>query len=200
MFGAALAFAVGAGIALVACSGGGGTTATAIVATATVVPPATPPCSGAERVTPSQADDARFKAGSPERASLIEASTTGTRLTVAGVVLSTDCRPVAEATLDFWQADDSGAYDNVGFRLRGHQTTGPDGRYELETIVPGIELGRARHINVTVTGANHAPLTTRLYFAGDPSNAADPAFGDVLAMAVEQAGEAKVGGFDFVLR
>ena len=200
MFGSAYFLSVAAGIALVACSGGGGSTAKAIVATTTVVPPATPPCSGEQRVTPSQPDDASFKAGSPERASLIEAATAGTRLTIAGIVLSTDCRPVAGATLDFWQADGSGAYDNAGFRLRGHQTTGADGRYKLDTIVPGLEAGRARHINVKIDAANHAALTTQLFFAGDASNATDRAFRDVLAMAVEQSGAAKAAGFDFVLR
>ncbi len=116
------------------------------------------------------------------------------------MVLSTDCRPVAGATLDFWQADESGAYDNAGFRLRGHQATGADGRYKLETIVPGVETGRARHIHVKVEAANHAALTTQLFFAEDASNAADSNFSDALAMAVEQDGASRAAGFDFVLR
>jgi protocatechuate 3,4-dioxygenase beta subunit len=151
-------------------------------------------------VTPGRSEDASFKAGSPERASLVEAGSAGTRLTVTGVVLSTDCQPVGGATLDFWQADGSGAFDNVGYGLRGYQTTDAEGRYKLETIVPGVEAGRARHINVRVEAANHAALTTQLFFAGDASNAADSNFSDALAMAVEQAGAAKAAGFDFVLR
>jgi protocatechuate 3,4-dioxygenase beta subunit len=37
----------------------------------------------------------------------------GQRLVVAGTVLTTDCRPVKAALLDFWQADDAGEYDDV---------------------------------------------------------------------------------------
>ena len=72
MFAAALVFPIAAVVVLVACSGGGGSGPTAVVATPTAVPPATPPCSGAERVTPAQGEGPFFKAGSPERASLIE--------------------------------------------------------------------------------------------------------------------------------
>jgi protocatechuate 3,4-dioxygenase beta subunit len=45
--------------------------------------------------------------------------------------------PVAGAKVDVWQADDSGAYDNAGYRLRGYTLTDDSGRYAMETIVPG---------------------------------------------------------------
>ena len=61
----------------------------------------------------------------------------GTRIVLTGRVLSPGCKPLAGALLDFWHADDSGEYDNQGYRCRGHQFTDTDGRYRLETVVPG---------------------------------------------------------------
>jgi protocatechuate 3,4-dioxygenase beta subunit len=52
-------------------------------------------------------------------------------------VLTPDCRPLAGARVDFWQADGNGVYDNDGYRLRGYQVTDGRGRYRLETVVPG---------------------------------------------------------------
>jgi protocatechuate 3,4-dioxygenase beta subunit len=46
-------------------------------------------------------------------------------------VLSLECKPVANALLDFWQADEFGEYDNKGFRYRGHQVTDAQGYWRL---------------------------------------------------------------------
>src|SRR6185503_2948226 len=78
----------------------------------------TPAC-GAPTV--SQTEGPYFKPSSPERQSLIEPSTKGTRIVVEGTVLDTDCRPIPKALLDVWHADAAGEYDNSGFRMRGHQ-------------------------------------------------------------------------------
>src|SRR6185436_7746190 len=64
-----------------------------------------------------------FTANSPERASLLEDGMPGTKLVVTGYVYDTHCQPVANALLDFWQADANGVYDNSGYTLRGHQFT-----------------------------------------------------------------------------
>src|SRR4051794_10513596 len=82
----------------------------------------TPAC-GDDGVTPEQTPGPFFKPRSPERKSLREAGLDGTPVVVEGSVRSTRCTPVAGALVDFWQADASGAYDNQGFRLRGHQFT-----------------------------------------------------------------------------
>ncbi|MGH2350450.1 MAG: hypothetical protein ACRDJN_02405, partial [Chloroflexota bacterium] len=100
--------------------------------------PPTPECADEDDVTPTQTEGPYFKPRSPERASLVEPNLAGTRLVVTGRVLATDCRPVARALLDFWQADDRGVYDNAGYRLRGHQFTDEAGQYWLETVVPGL--------------------------------------------------------------
>jgi protocatechuate 3,4-dioxygenase beta subunit len=105
------------------------------------------------------------------------------------------CRPVAGALLDFWQADDAGAYDNAGFRLRGHQFTGVDGRYTLRTVVPGLYPGRTRHIHVKVQAPSRPVLTTQLYFPGEARNARDGIYDSDLLMQIAGG----TGEFRFVL-
>ena len=82
----------------------------------------------------------------------------GTRIVVQGRVLTTGCTPIPRALVDFWQADAEGRYDNVGFRLRGHQFTDEAGHYRLETIVPGLYPGRTRHVHVKVQAPNQSVL------------------------------------------
>ena len=110
----------------------------------------TPACGDADSVTPAETEGPYYKRDTPERASLLEPGMAGTRLLVSGQVLTRDCRPIAAALLDFWQADAAGAYENAGYRLRGHQFTDADGRYTLETVVPGLYPGRTRHISGAV--------------------------------------------------
>jgi len=105
-----------------------------------------------------------FKPDSPQRISLVEKDSKGDKLIVTGLVLSTACRPVANALLDFWHADEFGEYDNRGFHYRGHQFTDAQGRWRLETIVPAEYPGRARHIHVNVQAPDKRILTTQLYF------------------------------------
>ena len=118
---------------------------------------------------------------------------------MAGTILSTGCQPVPRALVDFWQADDSGAYDNAGYRLRGHQFADDQGRYRLETIVPGVYPGRTRHFHVKVQAPNGPVLTTQLYFPGEAGNQRDPIFSRDLVMQVRDAADGKTGTFDFVL-
>ena len=122
-----------------------------------------------------------------------------TRLVVTGYVLTTACRPIAGALLDFWQCDDAGAYDNVGYRLRGHQFTDEAGRYQLETIVPGLYPGRTRHIHVKVQAPGQRVLTTQLYFPGEPRNARDGIYRRELEIAVQDTADGKAATFNYVL-
>jgi protocatechuate 3,4-dioxygenase beta subunit len=156
----------------------------------------TPACDDGDDPTPAQTEGPYFTANSPERKSLREPGMSGTPLVVTGRVLATDCEPVRRALLDFWQADDSGAYDNQGYRLRGHQFTDAGGNYRLETIVPGIYTGRTRHIHVKVQAPDGPVLTTQLYFPGEPGNERDGIFSPELV--VDRDGEAAT--FDFVVR
>jgi protocatechuate 3,4-dioxygenase beta subunit len=159
----------------------------------------TPACGEGDARTPAQTAGPYFKPNSPQRVSLLEPGMPGTRITVEGSVLTTDCRPVPRALVDFWQADDRGDYDNSGFRLRGHQFTDDAGRYRLESIVPGHYPGRTRHFHVRVQAPNRPVLTTQLYFPDEPANLRDGIFTPELVMKVRDGGSGKLAAFDFVL-
>ncbi len=156
------------------------------------------------RVTAPNIEGPFFKPSSPERSDLRVAGTAGVLLEVSGTVYAADCSPLAGAILDFWQADETGAYDNVGTTYRGHQTTDQDGRYRLLTIVPGRYLNgatyRPAHIHVKAAGTGTMLLTTQLYFPGDPYNEGDPFIEPSLIMSVsEDASGLMLASFDFVL-
>lgn len=140
-----------------------------------------------------------FLPHSPQRTSLIEAGINGTKIILSGRVWSTRYMPLPGALLDFWQANDAGEYDVDGFRLRGHQFADNEGRYRLETIVPGLYPGRTRHIHVTVQPPNGSVLTTQLYFPGERRNAEDGLFDRRLLMRVIEGNVRKAVHFDFVL-
>ena len=143
--------------------------------------------------TPRQTEGPFFKTDTPKRISLIEPGANAPQLVVTGQVLGRDCKPVADALLDFWHADETGEYDNRGFRYRGHQFTDAQGRYRLETIVPAEYPGRARHIHVKVQAPGGRVLTTQLYF---PDGRRDSLYRDELVMKIARPGE---GAFDFVV-
>jgi len=145
----------------------------------------TPACDDGDDPTPRQTEGPFFTPSSPERSSLREDGMAGTPIALSGVVLTRACRPVAGALVDLWHADDSGAYDNEGFRLRGHQFTDGDGRYRFETIVPGLYPGRTRHFHVKYQAPDQPVLTTQLYFPGEPGNERDRIFRPELLMRVE---------------
>ena len=168
---------------------------------APAVTPPLPTCSTA-RVTPAETAGPYYKPGSPERTSLIEPGMPGTRIIVTGYVLSTRCKPIAGAWLDFWQANDRGEYDNAGYRLRGHQLTNDAGAYSLETILPGLYPGRTRHLHVAVrppTATNGRPLTTQLYFPGEQRNQTDAIFNPDLVVAMQDLPQGRVALFNFVV-
>ena len=159
---------------------------------------ATPECAD-DGPTPPQTAGPFFKPDSPRRASLREPGLAGTRLVVAGTVLTTECTPVANALLDFWHTDDEGDYDLSGHRFRGHQLSDAQGRYRLETIMPGAYSGRTRHIHVRVQPPAGRLLTTQLYFPGEARNETDGIFSPRLLMQVTPSGGGREARFDFVL-
>lgn len=115
----------------------------------------------------------------------------GDPLVFSGNVRSTDGRAVGGAVLDLWQADASGQYSRFApglpeWNLRGRVTTGDDGAFAVRTVVPapydipgephtarilallGLEPHRPAHIHVRLEADGFTPLTTQVYFAGDP--------------------------------
>ena len=106
-----------------------------------------------------------------------------------GSVASPDGTPLAGAELDMWQADAEGLYSNIHptipeWNLRGRFRTGPDGTFEVRTVVPppyqipksgptGVVLGalgrhffRPAHLHVKVRHSQYDELTSQLYFRG----------------------------------
>ena len=161
--------------------------------------PLTPTCGEKPERTPLQTAGPFFTPDSPRRNSLVEPGSKAERFTLAGLVLSPQCKPVANALLDFWHCDEAGEYDNRGFRYRGHVFADTQGRYSLETIVPGEYPGRTRHIHVKVQAPGGRVLTTQLYFPDEPHNRSDGIYRRELTMQVARKGEQRDAKFNFVV-
>ncbi|MEV0614574.1 dioxygenase [Nonomuraea sp. NPDC050404] len=123
----------------------------------------------------------------------------GVPTVVHGRVLDCDGTPLAGATLDLWQANDTGLYDSqddtqeIG-NLRGLFTTDAEGRYWFRTIRPssypvptdgtggtllraiGRHPMRPAHLHYRVAAAGYRPLTTHVFLAGDPFLGSDAAY------------------------
>jgi protocatechuate 3,4-dioxygenase beta subunit len=156
-------------------------------------------CSSLAALTPAVTEGPFFKAGSPERSNLVEAGMAGTQLTLTGTVLTADCKPVAHALLDFWQANSQGQYDNSGYTLRGHEFTDQNGSYQLETIVPGLYPGRTEHIHVKVQPPGGPLLTTQLFFPGVVDNSSDSIYDPALLIKLQGSGSHLTAAYDFVI-
>lgn len=153
-------------------------------------------CSGVP--TPNQTEGPYYKTGSP-KTNNVAIEVNGEKLTVIGFVFDKNCKPIANAWLDFWQADAKGVYDNVGFRLRGHQFTNENGKYELQTIMPSDYESRPPHIHVKVRVGSGPALTTQLYFPDEEQNQTDSIFNQDLIMSITDGEGGKIGNFNFVL-
>lgn len=111
-----------------------------------------------------------------------EPDAAATKLHLGGRVLDAATgAPIEGAVLDFWQADQEGVYDHSGFELRGVVSSGADGSYEIETIVPrdyaehdndpigelframGRHNRRAAHIHLKADRAGYIGLVTQIF-------------------------------------
>ena len=150
--------------------------------------------------TPELTEGPYFTPSSPRRRTIVAASAAGTRLLLSGRVLTTAGKPVSKALVDFWQCDARGAYDNEGYRFRGHQLTDARGRYQLLTVVPGLYTGRTKHIHVKVQAPRKRVLTTQLFFPGVSQNRSDGIFTpECLVTRWRRSGGRRLAQFDFVL-
>lgn len=149
-----------------------------------------PACDGS--LTPSQTEGPYYTPNTPERNSLLEEGMEGERLLLIGYVLDQNCAPIPGAWLDFWQAGADGEYDNSGYTLRGHQFADEQGRYSLETVMPGLYSSRPiRHIHVKVQPPNGGVLTSQLYFPDQPIE-------NLTVQLIPQDGR-QIGLFNFVV-
>ena len=165
---------------------------------------------GSDIEGPFHLDDA------PERTVLADEDEPGERLVIEGTVYGPDCEtPLERALLDVWQADAEGDYhggEEDDYRLRGQLVTDADGHYSFESIMPGNYpmgegLMRPAHIHFTISYPDLPPLTTQMYFAGDPHLAEDDPCstcnsGDSTLIVDLEEGEGDIdwrGSFDIVL-
>ena len=123
----------------------------------------------------------------------------GEPVNLTGMVLDRSGEPLPGVLLDFWHADGDGEYDFHGFRCRGHQFSASDGRYTLETVLPGLYPGRTRHYHVRLQAARGPVLTTQLYFPGEERNESDSLFRPELLVKIRKTGAGRTGTFNFVL-
>jgi protocatechuate 3,4-dioxygenase beta subunit len=103
-----------------------------------------------------------------------------------------------------WSCDADGEYDNIGFKLRGHQITDAQGRFRFETLVPGSygnsSFRRTPHLHVKVQAPASPLLTTQLYFPNEPLNQRDSFFSrDLLVTIKKDQPQIRLASFDFVL-
>lgn len=109
---------------------------------------------------------------------------------VAGKVVDQQCRAVAGANVEIWQACASGKYNSAkdpnpapldpNFRYWGETDTDAEGNYLFKTIIPGaypadpsINWVRPPHIHVKVSRLGYRELITQMYFKGDALNEKD---------------------------
>ena len=139
-----------------------------------------------------------YKANPPQNATLRTGGVAGTPLTLTGYVVSKSCQPIANARLDFWQADGNGNYDNSGYTLRGWQLTDANGAYRLETVIPGLYPGRTEHIHFKVT-VNGQTYTSQLFFPGVSQNEGDSIYSAQMLVKLNTATSPVTGTFIFVV-
>jgi len=155
--------------------------------------------SSSASVTPELTEGPYYKSGSPEQADLYQTGMAGTKLVVTGYVYDTNCQPVGNAWLDFWQADASGNYDNSGYTLRGHQYTDANGRFQLTTVIPGLYPGRTEHIHVKVQAPNGKVITSQLFFPGVTQNDSDGIYNANLLLSITKTNDGLQGQYNFVV-
>ncbi|MGQ0430612.1 MAG: dioxygenase family protein, partial [Gammaproteobacteria bacterium] len=88
-----------------------------------------------------------YRFNAPFQAKLAGADEPGQRLILSGTIRSADCRtPLPGTLIEVWQANHAGLYDTATpgnftdagkFHMRGMLYSDEDGRYEIETVVPG---------------------------------------------------------------
>ena len=159
----------------------------------------TPQCLDAKDPTPDGGEGPYYTPRSPERADLVDSGPGAQIVELQGRVFSRSCRPLANAVLDMWQADENGVYDNSGFRYRGHIFSDAQGHFRFRTVLPGYYETRTRHFHMKVQAPESRMLTTQLYFPDEQRNRYDQLFMEALLMRVSETPHALAAHFDFVL-
>lgn len=125
----------------------------------------------------------------------------GEDMVISGRILDTEGRPIRDALIDVWQANDEGFYDvqqkgiQPEFNLRGMFRTGEDGTYWFRAVKPkyypipddgpvGQLLGhlgrhpyRPAHLHYIIKAQGFEDLTTHIFDPDDPYIHSDAVFG-----------------------
>jgi protocatechuate 3,4-dioxygenase beta subunit len=125
----------------------------------------------------------------------------GVPLAVSGRVHDLDGQPIAGATIDTWQANGDGFYENQQpdqqpeFNLRGVFTTDGEGRFRYRTVKPGgyavpgdgpvgqllggagLPLRRPAHLHFLIKAEGFETISTHVYDGADPDLGRDALFG-----------------------
>lgn len=153
-----------------------------------------------DRFVAEQTEGPYYKIGSPKRTVLRESDIAGNPVSIEGYVFSKNCKPIAGVWIDFWQADGNGNYDNEGYKFRGHQFTDENGKYHVETVMPGEYPGRTPHIHVKLQANEKGRIfTTQLYFPEGSSNSADAIFDSFMLVAIKESDGEILARYNFKL-
>lgn len=144
-------------------------------------------------------DGPYYLPNAPKRTKLVPDQNNGTKLVVRGRLLRRDCETgVGGATLDIWQADEGGNYQNDWYR--GQITTQKDGSYEFETVQPkGYGEGtafRPPHIHFKVHEMGKLLITSEMFF---PDVLGKEGFNEAFVMKLKQKGNTLEGYHDVIL-
>jgi catechol 1,2-dioxygenase len=153
---------------------------------------AEPPASGLSATRPVTAGPF-YRSGAPYRAKTTAPFEQGTVLILSGRIWSLATRkPIAGAVMDVWHVDLEGNYSDGAsdFRNRARLVTAEDGSYELEAIHPVPYTAgagwRCPHVHFNVSADGHRPLTSEMYFKGDPRQDTDFLFHPSLCVPIQR--------------
>ena len=149
----------------------------------------------------------------------------GEDMVIGGRILDTEGRPIENAVIDVWQANDEGFYDvqqqgiQPDFNLRGIFRTGRDGHYWFRAVKPkyypipddgpvgqllaalGRHPYRPAHLHYIIKADGFETLTTHIFDPDDPYIHSDAVFGVKESLLAEfrlmdNPARAKELGFD----
>ena len=97
-------------------------------------------------------------------------------IVLTGRIFDGALQPVADAMVEFWQADRDGGFPPGAWKGFTRALAGPDGSYSLVTVKPGASGDEAPHVDISVFARGLLQrVMTRAYFDDEvTANAADP--------------------------
>jgi len=110
-----------------------------------------------------------YKRSAPHNSMLRGPHDAGMALSVAGTVCNVKGELLRDATVEVWQTDNAGHYDNEGYRYRAVLQPDQKALYSFDSVMPGHYPDRVcQHVHYLVQAPGHKPLVTQLYFSTDP--------------------------------